>query len=58
MAAARFGQVEVVKMLLERGAKSRGVVGVEGLSAMDYAVKYGHYDVAEVLAGAEETVKC
>ena len=46
--AAQMGRLEIVKLLVSRGAKPRG--GLFGPLAHRYAVQAGHHDVADFLA--------
>lgn len=45
---ARFGSLEAVQILLERGA-DRSITDAKGKTAYDYAVENGHLELAELL---------
>ena len=49
--AARLGDVEAVKSLLEQGADVNGALG-DGMTALHWAAERGHAGVAEVLISA------
>lgn len=48
MQAARTGKTEIVRTLLELGAKI-GAKDREGKTALDYAKEKGHAEIAEIL---------
>ena len=48
MAAARNGHENIVKTLVEKGAKV-DVKGNEGMSALIMAAQYGHYEIVKFL---------
>ncbi len=59
MYASMHGHVEIVKKLLEAGAKIDDVDN-EGFTALMYAIMANHTDVADALvdAGADVNIKC
>lgn len=58
--AVDYGQVDVVKLLLERGAEVDARIGIEQETALYRAVKAGEYNVVEALleGGADPAVVC
>ena len=58
MNAARRGHINMVKMLLQEGAKVNLQTTTTGLTALTYTAYHGHTDVIKVLleAGADSTV--
>jgi ankyrin repeat protein len=50
MHAASEGHLEVVRLLLDRGAKA-DIRDVDDDTAYDFAIKNGHQEVAQLLKG-------
>lgn len=50
MAAAAFGDVELVTLLIQKGA-DREAVDLAGRTAWNHAARNGHHDAAKLLEG-------
>lgn len=52
MRAAEHGQKRIVELLISQNDVDTGAVDGEGLDAMDYAKRYGHEGIAQMLDAA------